>query len=80
MQFVIGLIALAVGVGVILKTEWIVQNFGTNSWAENKLGVNGGSRLLYKFIGLAIIFIGFLLVTNMFGGFLEGTIGRIFPH
>jgi len=67
-----------VGVFAVLKTEWIVQNFGTNAWAENKLGTSGGSRLLYKLIGLVLIFIGFLLITGLYEGFLMGTVGKIF--
>lgn len=80
MQFIIGIFAVLAGVGMILKTQWLIENFGTNSWAEEHLGTSGGSRLLYKFIGLVAIFIGFLLVTGLFGGFLMGTIGRIFPR
>ncbi|MDO8625967.1 MAG: hypothetical protein Q7K39_00715 [Candidatus Magasanikbacteria bacterium] len=77
MRYFIGIISALLGVGMILKTEWIIQNFGTSSWAEAKMGTSGGSRMLYKLIGLAIIFIGFLLVTNMFQGFLMGTLGRV---
>ncbi len=78
MRYFIGIIAALLGVGMIIKTQWLVENFGTNSWAEEHLGTSGGSRLLYKLIGLALIFIGFLLITNLFGGFLLGTIGKIF--
>lgn len=78
MRIIFGLIVVLIGAGMITKTEWIIQNFGTNAWAEAKLGYNGGSRLLYKFIGLVFIFLGFLLVTNMFQGFLMATVGRIF--
>lgn len=78
MRYFIGILMILIGVGVILKTEWIIENFGTNAWAEAKLGTSGGSRLLYKLIGLALIFFGFLLVTNLFQGFLMGTIGKLF--
>jgi hypothetical protein len=77
MNYFIGILCVLVGILMILKTEWIIQNFGTSAWAEEKLGTSGGSRLLYKFIGLLGIFIGFLLITNMFEGFLMGTIGKI---
>lgn len=77
MRYFIGVLMVLVGVGMILKTEWLLQNIGTNDWAEAKLGTSGGSRLLYKFIGLVLIFIGFMLVTNLFQGFLEATLGRI---
>ena len=78
MKYVLGIIAALLGVGMVLKTQWLIENFGTNNWAEEHLGYNGGSRLLYKLIGLVLIFIGFLLITNLFGGFLIGTVGKIF--
>lgn len=78
MSIFIGIIIVLCGVGMIMKTEWVVQNFGSNSWAEQHLGTSGGSRLLYKFIGLVFIFIGFLLITNLWGAFLMATVGKIF--
>ncbi|MFA6423728.1 MAG: hypothetical protein WCV83_00245 [Candidatus Magasanikbacteria bacterium] len=78
MRYFIGIICVIVGSLLVLKTEWFHENFGTIGWAEEHLGTSGGSRLLYKLLGLVAIFIGFLLVTNMFQGFLMGTIGKIF--
>jgi len=78
MQYVIGVILILIGVALILKTEWFLQNFGSIAWAEEKLGTSGGSRLLYKLAGIILIFFGFLAVTNMISGFLMGTVGRIF--
>jgi len=78
MRYFIGILMVAVGVFLILKTEWFIQNFGTNAWAEEHLGYNGGTRLMYKLIGIAFIFFGFLTITNMINGFLAGTIGKIF--
>lgn len=78
MQYFIGVMIVVVGVLLVLKTEWFLENFGTIAWAEENLGTSGGSRLMYKFIGLIGVFIGFLLITNMFGGFVMGTIGKLF--
>lgn len=78
MNYFIGALLAVVGTLMILKTEWFLENFGTISWAEEKLGTSGGSRLMYKFIGLALIFLGFLLLTNMMQGFLMATVGKIF--
>ncbi|HLD60708.1 MAG TPA: hypothetical protein VJA27_01065 [Patescibacteria group bacterium] len=78
MRYFVGILFLLVGIGMIIKTEWLIENFGTNAWAEAKLGTSGGGRLLYKLIGLALIFVGFLLITNLFQGFLFGTIGKLF--
>jgi hypothetical protein len=73
-----GILAITMGMLLVIKTEWFCENFGSISWAEEHLGYNGGTRLMYKIIGLAFIFIGFLLVTNLFGGFILGTVGKIF--
>lgn len=78
MSFIIGIVAVLMGVGMVLKTEWIIENFGASAWAENKFGTAGGTRTMYKLIGLLLIFIGFLLITGLFQGFLMGTIGKIF--
>lgn len=78
MQYFVGILAIAAGIGMVIKTEWLIQNFGTSAWAEEHLGYNGGSRLLYKLIGFVIILIGFLLVTGQFQAFLMNTIGKIF--
>jgi len=78
MQYFIGILLVLVGVALILKTEWFYENFGTVSWAEEHLGTSGGTRLFFKLVGLILIFFGFLLVTNLWGGFLTNTIGKIF--
>ena len=77
-KIIIGLLIVVVGVLMIIKTEWIVQNFGTNAWAEAKLGTSGGSRIFYKFLGLIAIFIGFIVMTNMWESFLFATVGKLF--
>ena len=75
---IIGSLMAVAGILMIIKTEWIVQNFGTNAWAEAKFGFSGGSRIFYKLIGLGIIFIGFIIMTGMWEGFLTGTVGKVF--
>ena len=78
MHYVIGIIIVLAGVWMVLKTEWILANFGTSSWAENKIGTSGGSRTLYKLIGIALIFVGCLVTFNLMQGFLGATIGKLF--
>jgi len=78
MQYFIGIMAILVGAALILKTEWFVQNFGASAWAEEHFGTTGGTRIMYKLIGIVFIFAGFLAITNMWNGFLMATIGRIF--
>ena len=77
MNYVIGILLVLAGVVFIIKTEWFLENFGTIAWAEEHLGTSGGSRLAYKLLGLVLIFVGMLLVTNLMQGFLMGTVGRL---
>lgn len=78
MRYFIGIVMSVVGLLLILKTEWFIQNFGTSAWAEEHLGYNGGTRLMYKVIGLILIFFGFMAITNLLNDFLLGTVGKIF--
>lgn len=77
MRYFIGLVLIAVGIFLVIKTEWFIQNFGASAWAEEKFGTSGGTRIMYKVIGILFIFFGFLAVTNMIEGFLIGTVGKL---
>ncbi|MDO8667489.1 MAG: hypothetical protein Q7K35_00105 [bacterium] len=70
MYIIIGLIILAVGALIVIKSEAMLNNFGRIEFFERHLGTEGGSRLGYKLLGIAAIFIGFLIMTNMIGGFM----------
>lgn len=78
MRYVIGIIFVLAGILLVFKAEWFYQNFGTNAWAEENLGTSGGTRLMYKLIGIALILIGFLTITNLMNQLLTATIGRLF--
>ncbi len=73
-----GFIITALGFLMIWKTSWIVKNFGTNAWAEAKLGSSGGTRIMYKLIGLIIMFLGMLMITGLSNRFLIATVGKVF--
>ena len=79
-KYIVGLIAIVVGVFLIIKTEWFIENFGTNAWAEEHLGTSGGTRLMYKLIGLAIIIIAMMGVTGLLGNFIMATFGKLFGN
>jgi hypothetical protein len=78
LRIILGVIGITIGFLVVWKSEWILENFGANTWAENNLGTSGGSRLLYKFIGIVAIFFSLLYMTGMIQGFLMATVGRLF--
>ena len=73
-----GILGMALGTVIVIKSEWFLENFGAIPWAEDKLGTSGGTRFFYKLIGIAIALIGIMAATNMLGGFLLGTVGRLF--
>jgi hypothetical protein len=78
MRYILGFIGIAIGTLLIIKTQWFIQNFGTNSWAEQHMGTSGGTRLMYKLVGLAIIIISTLAVTGLLGGIILGIFGSLF--
>lgn len=69
-HFIVGLIIIVLGALMVLKAEWLLNNFGGISWFEDHLHTEGGSRLGYKLVGLAAVFIGILIFTNLIGSFL----------
>lgn len=60
-MIILGLLIIAVGALLAIKTDWFLQNFGRISWFEDKFGSEGGSRLGYKLVGFVAIFIGIIL-------------------
>ncbi|MDD5043904.1 MAG: hypothetical protein PHD51_04625 [Patescibacteria group bacterium] len=64
MVYLITLIGVIIGALLVLKSEWLLQNFGRIDWAEIKLGAEGGTRLFWKLIGLAIILLSLLYMTG----------------
>jgi len=66
-----GLVLVVVGTLIVMKTEWLMQNFGRVNWFERNLGAEGVSRLGYKLLGLLAIFVGLLFITGLMGGFMN---------
>ena len=78
MNILIGLALVAIGFVFVWKTRKFIEFFGPIPYADAKLG-GGGTSLTYKFIGIFLIFVGFLWATGLWGAFLEATLGGIFP-
>jgi len=75
-----GLLLMVAGAMMIVKTEWLLQNFGRMAWFEAKLGTEGGSRLGYKLIGLAIVIWGIIELSGGMGGFLAWILGPLLKY
>ncbi|MDD5071250.1 MAG: hypothetical protein PHQ42_00735 [Patescibacteria group bacterium] len=69
-HFIFGAVIIAVGASLVIKSEAFLSAFGRIGFFEKHLGLEGGSRLGYKIIGILTIFIGLLIMTNMIGGFM----------
>ena len=78
MSIVIGILIILTGVFMVIKTEWVLQNFGTSNWAEEHMGSSGGSRLMYKLLGIIFIILSVMGMTGMLGEVIVGTFGRLF--
>ncbi len=77
MKYFFGILAIVVGCAMVIKTEWFLDNFGHSDWAEEKLGP-GGSRLMYKLMGLAAIIFAILGMTGALGEIIISVFGSIF--
>lgn len=78
MRFFIGFLLVVVGFLMVWKTEAIVGFAGYSDWAERNLGTEGGTRLMYKLIGIGCIFLGMMAITGLYEGFMEATVGALF--
>ncbi len=63
-NILIGSVILAAGAFLVIKTEWFISNFGRITWFEMKLGTEGGSRLGYKLVGIALLIFGLIIFTG----------------
>ncbi|KPJ86102.1 hypothetical protein AMJ57_00415 [Parcubacteria bacterium SG8_24] len=77
LRIVGGIVLMGIGSLLVIKTKWFLENFGRIDWAEQKLG-SGGTWMFYKLLGIIIIFAGMMMATGLLGGFLLGTVGRLF--
>jgi hypothetical protein len=75
MRFIISLFLIIVGAAIVWRSEWLYREFGEIEWAERHLATEGGSRLFYKLVGLAVIFLGFFVLSGIWdlllGGFVR---------
>lgn len=78
MRYVIALIGVAIGALIVIKSEKLFQALGPVGWAEAHLGAEGGSRLFYKLVGIAIIFISFFYMSGILQGIGLAIFGRLF--
>lgn len=78
LRILIGALLVALGAVLVIRTNFFMDFFGSMDFADKYLG-GGGSRLMYKLIGIAISFIGFMYATNLWTAFLQATLGSLLP-
>ncbi|MEK7665452.1 MAG: hypothetical protein AAB337_01060 [Patescibacteria group bacterium] len=77
-RIILGLLITAVGFHMVWKTEAYLSFFGRSTFAEQHLGFEGGSRLFYKLIGVALCFLGVFIATNILQGMVISVFGPMF--
>ena len=76
-RIIIGLLIMTSGVFLVWKTEFFYGILGSVDWADRTLG-GGGSRTFYKLLGVGIILIGVMVMTNLFELIIGGFIRSLF--
>jgi hypothetical protein len=79
-QIILGAIMTAAGAFLVIKTEWIINNFGRIAWFEEKLGSDGGSRLGYKLIGVVVLIIGIIVMTGSGDSFMNWLLSPLLKY
>ncbi len=77
-RIIVGIIFAFIGFVFVWKTEWFLYNFGRIGFAEEHLGGEGGSRLMYKLIGILIITGAFLYMTDLTEPILRWFLSTVF--
>jgi len=78
MRFVLGILGIAFGILMTLKSNWFLNIIGRIASVEKYLGTFGGSRLFYQILGVLIVALSTLYMVGVLGGILEAIIGGIF--
>ena len=80
MNIIGGIFIIIIGALIVVKSEVLLGTFGRIGFFERYLGMEGGSRLGYKLIGVLTIFLGTLIMTGMIGGFLFWILAPILKY
>jgi len=77
MKYFFSLLAIVVGFLLVRYSNYLVENFGHNETAEHYLGTYGGTRLMWKMIGILIIIGAFLTISGLGESLLLAFFGPI---
>jgi len=79
MRILVGILLLAFGAFMTIKSEGFYNTIGPVAWAERYLGLEGGSRLFYKLLGILISMVGVFMITGLLEGILVWIFSPLFP-
>ncbi|MDD5110438.1 MAG: hypothetical protein PHI63_04455 [Patescibacteria group bacterium] len=79
-RILLGLAMVAIGGVITVYANKFYEALGPMAWAEEHLGTEGGTRLMYKLIGIGLCVIGFMVMTNMLTDLLVGLVRTLFPQ
>jgi len=71
MSILLGLVIAIAGAVIVWKNEAMLNILGRNEWAEEKFGPEGGSRALYKIIGVMIVLVGLFIMMGLGSSVIE---------
>ena len=74
MRYFFSILGILIGMFMVIKSGLILNFFGYSEWAETKFGIWGGSRAMYKLIGLMIIIASLMIMT----GWMQNILMAIF--
>lgn len=78
MKYILTPIFIVIGSLIVIYSEKLYRALGPVPWAEQHLGTEGGSRLFYKLVGLAIIFLAFFYISGILQSIGFAIFGRLF--
>ena len=70
MRYILGILGIVLGMILVLKSEWVFTFFGRIDFADKYLGTEGGTRLMYKLVGILFVMISLLYMTGGVESFL----------
>ncbi len=77
LRILIGIGIAVLGYFMVWKTRFFLNALGPVAWADRNLGL-GGSNFFYKLLGIVIIMIGFMVITNLFDMVAGSFVASIF--
>ena len=77
MKYFYAFLVIISGFLLVRYSNWLVNNFGYIDSAEHYLGTYGGTRLMWKLIGVLFIVGALLVISGIMNNILISIFGRL---